>query len=192
MSNSKELDVPGEPFGTTAFISYIMSQVSLPYRRQTAKEIVRQRGSLVVKRRHRPRRNPRSPSGRKRRSPTGSRHGLTSGWPKTNANRPKNRPNPTWRRHGTSPTPPTRSTSAWAGAREATDSACENAGNAKGRHPKTPARNLERHPYQRVTDTPSTPEPSAVAMRIHGPAATGVYVTPLIAKVICPDLLPVV
>ena len=52
--------------------------------------------------------------------------------------------------------------------------------------------NLERHPYQRVTDTPSTPEPSAVAMRIHGPAATGVYVTPLIAKVICPDLLPVV
>lgn len=64
--------------------------------------------------------------------------------------------------------------------------------NAKGRHPKTPARNLERHPYQRVTDTPSTPEPSAVAMRIHGPAATGVYVTPLIAKVICPDLLPVV
>ena len=117
---------------------------------------------------------------------------LTSGWPKTNANRPKNRPNPTWRRHGTSPTPPTRSTSAWAGAREATDSACENAGNAKGRHPKTPARNLERHPYQRVTDTPSTPEPSAVAMRIHGPAATGVYVTPLIAKVICPDLLPVV
>lgn len=49
MSNSKELDVPGEPFGTTAFISYIMSQVSLPYRRQTAKEIVRQRGSLVVK-----------------------------------------------------------------------------------------------------------------------------------------------
>lgn len=81
---------------------------------------------------------------------------------------------------------------AWAGAREATDSACENAGNAKGRHPKTPARNLERHPYQRVTDTPSTPEPSAVAMRIHGPAATGVYVTPLIAKVICPDLLPVV
>ena len=79
-----------------------------------------------------------------------------------------------------------------AGAREATDSACENAGNAKGRHPKTPARNLERHPYQRVTDTPSTPEPSAVAMRIHGPAATGVYVTPLIAKVICPDLLPVV
>ena len=88
--------------------------------------------------------------------------------------------------------PPTRSTSAWAGAREATDSACENAGNAKGRHPKTPARNLERHPYQRVTDTPSTPEPSAVAMRIHGPAATGVYVTPLIAKVICPDLLPVV
>ena len=146
----------------------------------------------LVKRRHRPRRNPRSPSGRKRRSPTGSRHGLTSGWPKTNANRPKNRPNPTWRRHGTSPTPPTRSTSAWAGAREATDSACENAGNAKGRHPKTPARNLERHPYQRVTDTPSTPEPSAVAMRIHGPAATGVYVTPLIAKVICPDLLPVV
>ena len=142
----------------------------------------------LVKRRHRPRRNPRSPSGRKRRSPTGSRHGLTSGWPKTNANRP----NPTWRRHGTSPTPPTRSTSAWAGAREATDSACENAGNAKGRHPKTPARNLERHPYQRVTDTPSTPEPSAVAMRIHGPAATGVYVTPLIAKVICPDLLPVV
>lgn len=104
----------------------------------------------------------------------------------------ENRPNPTWRRHGTSPTPPTRSTSAWAGAREATDSACENAGNAKGRHPKTPARNLERHPYQRVTDTPSTPEPSAVAMRIHGPAATGVYVTPLIAKVICPDLLPVV
>ena len=99
---------------------------------------------------------------------------------------------PTWRRHGTSPTPPPRSTSAWAGAREATDSACENAGNAKGRHPKTPARNLERHPYQRVTDTPSTPEPSAVAMRIHGPAATGVYVTPLIAKVICPDLLPVV
>ena len=49
LSNSKELDVPGEPFGTTAFISYIMSQVSLPYRRQTAKEIVRQRGNLVVK-----------------------------------------------------------------------------------------------------------------------------------------------
>lgn len=49
MSHSKELDVPGEPFGTTAFISYIMSQVSLPYRRQTTKEIVRQRGSLVVK-----------------------------------------------------------------------------------------------------------------------------------------------
>lgn len=135
---------------------------------------------------------PPKPIRTKKRSPTGSRHGLTSGWPKTNANRPKNRPNPTWRRHGTSPTPPTRSTSAWAGAREATDSACENAGNAKGRHPKTPARNLERHPYQRVTDTPSTPEPSAVAMRIHGPAATGVYVTPLIAKVICPDLLPVV
>ena len=39
---------------------------------------------------------------------------------------------PDMERHRTSPTPPTRSTSAWAGAREATDSACENAGNAKG------------------------------------------------------------
>ena len=49
MGHSKELDVPGEPFGTTAFISYIISQVSLPYRRQTAKEIVRRHGNLVVK-----------------------------------------------------------------------------------------------------------------------------------------------
>ncbi len=143
----------------------------------------------LVKRRHRPRRNPRSPSGR-RCSPTGSRHGLTSGWPKTNANRPKAGRTRTWRRHGNIPTADPLNIGMGWGTEVRTDSACENAGNAKGRHPNTLARNLERHPYQRVTDTPSTPEPSAVAMRIHGPAATGVYVTPLIAKVICPDLLP--
>lgn len=49
MGHSKELAIPSEPFDTTAFISYVMSQVSLPYRRQQSREIVRTRGDLIVR-----------------------------------------------------------------------------------------------------------------------------------------------
>ena len=145
-----------------------------------------------MKRRHRPRRNPPKPIRTKKALTDRFKTRLDERLAENERKQAEKQAEPdmeeTW--DLSAPADPLNIGMGW--GTEATDSACENAGNAKGRHPKTPARNLERHPYQRVTDTPSTPEPSAVAMRIHGPAATGVYVTPLIAKVICPDLLPVV
>lgn len=50
MDNSKQLTVPdNEPWMSHAFISRVAAQVSLPYRRQDAKEIIKRNGTLEVR-----------------------------------------------------------------------------------------------------------------------------------------------